>query len=249
MTKKISEKNDSALMSRNESDIIEKREKEVSGDYSPMSYSLEKEFNRIPHKKVPLSAKKLVAICASTGGPMALSKIIPFISDKLNAPIVMVQHMSKGFTASLAHRLDEKSLIKVSEATDGEELKKGSMYIAKGGEHLTVVQHGRQLKISLCDTPARSGLKPCADIMFESLMDLDVDEIICVVLTGMGADGTWGIGHLSEKKNVYCIAQDRETCAASGMPDMVVKAGLADEVVPLDRIAEAITRVTGLRLS
>ena len=257
MAEKISEKKDSALMSGNESDIIDNREKEegtkevadmeTSVDYSPMSYTLNQEFDRIPHKKVPTSARKLVAICASTGGPEALSKIIPKIPENLNAPIVIVQHMSKGFTASFARRLDEKSYIKVEEVKDGEELQKGVAYIAKGGEHLRLVQRRKRFFVSLYSGPARSGLKPCADVLFESINDLEVDEVICVVLTGMGSDGTVGIGRLSEKKNIYCIAQDNETSTAVGMPEMIRKAGIADEVLPLDRIAEAIIRVTGIR--
>ena len=80
-------------------------------------------------------------------------------------------------------------------------------------------------------------------------MNVELDEIICVVLTGMGSDGTRGIGELCEKKNVYVIAQDEKTSAVDGMPGMVRKAGLADEVLPVDSIADAIVRVTGIRIS
>ena len=255
MIKKISEKNDSALMSSIESDIIEDKPAGNEGDgenaegFGPMSYMLNREFKKIPHKTVPVNSKKLVAICASTGGPNALSKIIPKLPKDLNAPIIMVQHMPSGFTDSMAKRLNEKSEITVTEAENGIKLRTGYMYIAKGGIHLSITGRKSGMYISLLDAPPRSGLKPCADIMYESLMKLDVDEIICVVLTGMGSDGTRGIGELYEKKNVYVIAQDEKTSAVDGMPGMVRKAGLADEIVPLEGIADAITRVTGIKLS
>ena len=239
MDKKFDEKNDSALMSGLKSDII---------DTSPMSYILDRDYARLPHKEMPQSSRKLIAICASTGGPKALSKLIPMLPEDINAPIIMVQHMPKGFTGSMAKSLDEKSKIRVYEAHNGNKLKVGCMYIAKGGEHLTVTGRRSGMYIKCSDAPARSGLKPCADIMFESLMKVDVDEIICVVLTGMGSDGTRGIGLLSEKKNIYCIAQDEGTSTVYGMPSMVKRAGLADEVLPLEKIADAIIRVTGTSL-
>ena len=257
---KISEKNDSALMSSTKSDIItEKKDAQNnyngknmdngrSGENGPMSYSLKVRFKRLPHKKVPFSGRKLIAICASTGGPKAVQKVVSELPPNLNAPIIMVQHMPQGFTRSFASRLNEKTGLKVSEAIDGERLENGCMYVAKGGEHLTVVQRRDGLHISFENKPARSGLRPCADIMYESLEAIDIDEIICVVLTGMGSDGTRGIGHLSEKKNVYVIAQDEATSTIYGMPGMVRKAGLTDEVLPLESIAEAIIRVTGTKV-
>lgn len=231
-------------------DKRETEEGQVSGkkgSYSPMSYILTQEFNRIPHKKPRPMSRKLVAICSSTGGPDALSKIIPKLPENLDAPVVIIQHMSRGFTESLARRLNEKSDIEVAETSEGMELKKGRVYLAKGGEHLVLEQKRKKLYVSQDTSPARSGLKPCADILFESLEELDLDEIICVVLTGMGSDGTMGIGRLSEKKNVYCIAQDRETSTAVGMPEMIRKAGITNEVLPIDRIADAIIRATGVR--
>lgn len=217
-------------------------------DDGPMSYTLLTKFHRLPHKSVAPSAKKLVAICSSTGGPKALQRIVPYLPGNLNAAVVAVQHMSKGFTASLARRLDERSELTVMEAVEHEKLKKGRFYLAKGGEHLQVIQRKSGMFLQYADQPARSGLKPCADVMFESLLELEgVDEFICVVLTGMGSDGTRGIGKLSEKKNCYVIAQDEPTSTVYGMPGMIYKAGLTDEVLPLDKIAEAITRVVGTR--
>jgi two-component system chemotaxis response regulator CheB len=133
----------------------------------------------------------------------------------------------------------------VVEASEGTVLKKGTVYIAKGGKHLRVVKKGKDLVIALGDDAPRNTLKPCADIMYESLMDLAVDEYVCVVLTGMGSDGTRGIGQLSQRKNCYVIAQDEASSTVYGMPRMVKEAELTDEVVSLGSIAGAITNVVG----
>ena len=247
---KKSENGDSALMRRGESGIMNNTEKKVQDSrefdrYGPMSYVSSVNFKRLPHKNVPPGANKIVAICASTGGPKALSTIIPLLPKNLNAPVVLVQHMAKGFTASLARHMNDKSEMVVKEAEDGEQIEKGCFYLAKGGSHLRIMKRRNAYYLAITDEPARSGLKPCADIMYESLDKLDFDEIICVVLTGMGSDGTRGIGHLSENHNVYVIAQDEATSSVYGMPGMVKNVGITDEVLPLDKIADAIIRATG----
>lgn len=191
---------------------------------------------------------KLVALACSTGGPKALQSVIPFLSPKMDAPLVLVQHMPAGFTKSMAERLDMMSPLPVKEAEDGDILEKGHVYIAPGGKHLEVAQmrDGRR-KIVLNDAPAIGGLKPCANVMYESLKDCTFDQIICVVLTGMGADGTAGIRELSTRRTVYGIAQNADTCVVYGMPRAVAEAGLVDEVVPLDQIAQSILKNVGVR--
>ena len=190
---------------------------------------------------------KLVAIASSTGGPKSLHEVIPFLPGNLDAGVLLVQHMPKGFTASLAQRLDELSKIKVSEAKDGELIEKGHVYIAPGGRHMKAVKEGANYRISLNDDPPIDALRPCANVMYDSLRDLNYDEITCVVLTGMGADGTEGIRHLSEAhKNIYVISQDEATCVVYGMPRAVAKAGLSNEVQPLQKIAESIVKNVGV---
>ena len=218
--------------------------KDIGG---PMSYTKVTSFKKLPHKTVGPGANRLVAIACSTGGPKALQQVIPFLPGDLNAPVLLVQHMPVGFTGSLAARLDEMSQIKVSEAVDGEVIEKGHVYIARGGNHLRVVKRGRDYCIELGNEPPRDSLKPCADIMYESLCDLDFDEITCVVLTGMGSDGTRGIGKLGTTKNLYVIAQDEASSTVYGMPRMVKEAGITDEVVPLSSIADAIRKNVGTR--
>jgi len=199
-----------------------------------------------PFKPAGVNARKLIALACSTGGPKALNCLIPMLPKNLNAPMLIVQHMPEGFTNSLAQRLDELSVIHVKEAEDGEQIQKGVVYIAKGGSQLRLKQNGRSNQLQVTVEEARNGLKPCADIMYESLLECDFDEIICVVLTGMGADGTLGISQLNNKKNIYVISQTKETCIVYGMPKVVAEAGLSDEVVPLEKIADSIIKLVGV---
>ena len=198
-------------------------------------------------KPAGAGSRKIVALACSTGGPKALNCLVPMLPKNLNAPMLIVQHMPEGFTNSLAQRLDELSAIHVKEAENGELIQKGVVYIAKGGSQLRLKQSGISNQLQVTVEEARNGLKPCADIMYESLLECDFDEIICVVLTGMGADGTLGISQLNDKKNIYVISQTKETCIVYGMPKVVADAGLSDEVVPLEKIAECITKIVGVR--
>lgn len=190
--------------------------------------------------------KKLVAIASSTGGPKALQGLIPKLPANLNAPVLIVQHMPEGFTEALAGRLDSLSGISVTEAVEGETLEKGHVYLSRGGRHMNAVkQAGRQV-IHYTDEPPREGVRPCANYMYESLMDSGYEQIICVVLTGMGADGTEGIRNLKTKKDITVIAQNEETCTVYGMPRSIVLAGLADKEMPLEQIANEIIKNVGV---
>lgn len=191
---------------------------------------------------------KLIAIACSTGGPKALQDVVPYIPGNIDAPILIVQHMPKVFTCSLAERLDSLSELTVREASEGDALEKGVVYIAKGGYHMAIEEHGRGKHfIKILDGPPRAGLKPCADVMYESLVHSGYEQITCVVMTGMGSDGTKGIRQLKTKKNVYVIAQNEATSTVYGMPKAIHDAGLTDEVVPLRKISEAVIRITGVR--
>ena len=203
---------------------------------------------KISSAVLPQSSKKLVALACSTGGPKALHSVIPKLPANLDSAVLIVQHMPGGFTKSLADRLNEISGISVKEAEDGELLKKGTVYIAKGGYQMRLRKHDDQsYRISISQEPARHGLLPCADIMYESLLHTDFDQITCVVLTGMGGDGTAGIKQLNESQNIYVIAQNEETSIVYGMPKVIREAGLVDEVVALGGISDAITKNVGVR--
>ena len=193
-------------------------------------------------------ACKLVALACSTGGPKALHTVIPNLPANLDAGMLVVQHMPGGFTKSLADRLNELSPLTVKEAEDGDILTKGTVYIAKGGYQMRLKkQEDHTYRISVTQEPARHGLLPCADIMYESLVDTDFDQITCVVLTGMGGDGTAGIRQLRKKQNTYVIAQNEETCVVYGMPKVIKDAGLVDEVVALNEVSDAIIKNVGVR--
>ena len=193
-----------------------------------------------------VSGRKIVAIASSTGGPKALQEVIPKLPGNLKAPVMLVQHMPKGFTASLASRLNELSDITVTEAKEGESMVNGHVYVAPGGAHLKAGKTAGNLKIHLTDEPTREGVKPCANYMYESLADSGYDEVVCVVLTGMGSDGTAGIAELKKSQKVRVIAQNEESCTVYGMPRSVVDKGLADCVVPLSEVAEQIIKNVGV---
>ena len=191
---------------------------------------------------------KLVALACSTGGPKALQSVIPFLPKDLDAPMVLVQHMPAGFTKSMADRLNEVSPIAVKEAEDGDKLEKGHIYVAPGGKHMEVVKcTDGSHKISLNNMPAIGGLRPCANITYDSLSKSGFDEIVCVVLTGMGADGTNGILSLGHHKPIHVISQSAETCIVYGMPKAIEESGVVDEVVPLEKVAETIVKNVGVK--
>ncbi len=192
-------------------------------------------------------ANRVVALACSTGGPKSLQQVIPYLPKNLDAGVVVVQHMPAGFTKSLAMRLNEISHVTVKEAENGDIITKGTVYIAPGGRHIRLVKSGNDTKVALSDEPPVDALRPCANVMYESLVTSPYDEIVCVVLTGMGADGTKGIKTLKTRKKIYVIGQDEASSIVYGMPRAVAEAGLVNEVRPLEEIADAITRNTGVR--
>jgi len=203
----------------------------------------------VKKRAVSVPGDKIVAIASSTGGPKALQAVIPKLPADLDAPVLIVQHMPKGFTASFAERLNSLSEINVKEAEEGDVLEKGTVYLARGGNHMNVKKlSSGQYKITYSDEPNREGVKPCANYMYESLADSRFDNIICTVMTGMGADGTEGIRNLKNKKKVHVISQDKDSCVVYGMPRSIELAGLADQVVPLDQIAQEIILHVGLTI-
>jgi len=184
---------------------------------------------------------KLVAIASSTGGPRALQSVVTALPADLDAPVVIVQHMPTGFTKALAERLDAVCKINVKEAEEGDALVNGQVYISKGGAHFNVRYSAGKYTVYYSDEPAREGVKPCANYLFESLARCPLERICCVVLTGMGADGTEGIKNLKRSgKKIFVIGQDEKTSTVYGMPRAVARAGLTDKVVELDRVAAEI---------
>jgi len=159
--------------------------------------------------------------------------------------------MPARFTKSMADNLNQKSQLEVKEAEDGEILKSGCVYIAPGGFHMTIVNiapaSGGGHMVELNQEPPVRGLRPYANYMYQSLSTSSFDEITCVVLSGMGNDGTEGIFSLKQKKPIHVICQDAESSVVYGMPKSVVQAELADEVLPFTEIAQSILRNVGVR--
>ncbi len=185
----------------------------------------------------------LVAIGVSTGGPKALGVLIPSLPADFPVPVVVVQHIPAGFSASLTDFLDKKSKVHVVEGQDGMIVESGTVYIAPGGRHMIVRTTGSRPTIGIVDSPPVKNCKPSVDVLFRSLVSYPGGDVVTVMLTGMGNDGTDGVSVLTRRKKSYNIAQDEATCVVYGMPRMIVESGLANEVLPLQKIAPRLVEI------
>jgi two-component system, chemotaxis family, protein-glutamate methylesterase/glutaminase len=193
------------------------------------------------------SFKTLVALGISTGGPRALQSVIPNLPASLPAPVLLVQHMPPGFTRSLANRLNDISQIEVKEAQDGDVLKAGCVYIAPGDHHLDLTREGSRLIVRLDrNAPPMNGFRPSVDFLMDAVRKTGLREVIGVIMTGMGADGSRGLRDLKKENGAHIIAQDEKSCSVFGMPRAAIELGVVDEVVPLENIAASIARKTGV---
>ncbi len=181
---------------------------------------------------------RMVAVAASTGGPGALAELFSRL-PVLRVPVVVVQHMPAGFTASLARRLGEVGAMRVEEAAEGTRPEPGVAYVAPGGKQLEV----RDGRWAVRDPLPADVLKPCADVTFAAVAEA-FRPVLAVVLTGMGKDGLEGCRRI-KRAGGRVIAQNEETSVVYGMPRAVVEAGVADFVLPLDRIPEEVARLAG----
>ncbi len=169
-----------------------------------------------PHKPAA-KGEKLVVIASSTGGPKALQSVVPYFPKDFAYPVVIVQHMPAGFTASLAKRLNDLCPLPVKEAEDGEPLLPGIVYLAQGGKQCELVQ--------------------------KSSGKYEFSENDCAVLTGMGADGTKGIQLIKKDKKVKVVAQNEKTCVVYGMPKAAYMANITDYVVPLEDVTGTLLKM------
>lgn len=200
-----------------------------------------------PAARFKASGKKyqLMAIGTSTGGPVALQKILTKLPANFPYPIVLIQHMPATFTAAFASRLNNLCKIGVKEAEDGDNLKPGMAYLAPGGQQMMLEGRPGAARLRIIDGGDRMNYKPCVDVTFGSAAKVYHDKVLSMVLTGMGADGREGARML--KTNGSTIwAQDEETCVVYGMPQAVAKAGISSEDLPLERIAERILVEIGM---
>ena len=201
-----------------------------------------------PATRVPVQARSgerkkpaVLLIGSSTGGPEALSKVVPLLPASLPVPVLIVQHMPPVFTAQFAQRLDRLSALRVVEAVDGTALTPGVVHLAPGDFHLTVTSGRGGRRTALNQGAPENFCRPAVDVLFRSAVAAYDGAVLSVVLTGMGSDGRIGAGQVRDAGG-YVIAQDQATSVVWGMPGAVTQAGFADEVLPLERIAEAIQR-------
>ncbi|HGY9593475.1 TPA: chemotaxis response regulator protein-glutamate methylesterase [Vibrio campbellii] len=197
--------------------------------------------------KFRASGKKyqLTAIGTSTGGPVALQKILTRLPVNYPHPIVLIQHMPATFTAAFASRLNTLCKIQVKEAQDGDVLQAGVAYLAPGGKQMMVDGRAGAARLRIIDGGDRMNYKPCVDVTFGSAAKVYGDKVLSMVLTGMGADGREGARMLKSAGSTIW-AQDEESCVVYGMPQAVAKAGISTEDLPLDRIAERMLVEVGL---
>ncbi|MFW5837763.1 MAG: protein-glutamate methylesterase/protein-glutamine glutaminase [Desulfovibrionaceae bacterium] len=183
--------------------------------------------------------RDLVAIGVSTGGPPAVQKVLSKLPADFPAGILIAQHMPKAFTAPFAKRLDGVCKISVKEAEDGDQLKPGMALVAPGGSHLVLEQRVSRIDVRVSDEPRDALYKPSANVLINSMAASSARRGLGVILTGMGADGLEGV-RLLKQKGGRALAQSDATCVVYGMPKAIVDAGLADEVVDIDDMAEAL---------
>jgi two-component system chemotaxis response regulator CheB len=186
-------------------------------------------------------AKPAEAVCigVSTGGPEALMQVFSAFNAPISVPIFIVQHMPADFTALLAARLSSIGVMTVKEAQEGEIAEPGVAYIAPGGFHMTLSRPGTKTIIHLNTEPPENSCRPAVDVLFRSAAQLYGSGLLAVMLTGMGYDGLKGTKIIKENGG-QVIAQDEATSVIWGMPGAVVQAGLADVVLPIDKMTDEI---------
>ena len=182
---------------------------------------------------------ELVVVAASTGGPTALQTLISGLPAGLKPAIVVVQHIPRGFTRSLADRLDARSAVPVREAADGDPVEPGRVLIAPAGIHTRLRRRGARVRVVLDEEPRDALHRPSADVLMASAATAFGPRALGVVLTGMGADGTEGLKAI-QAAGGHTLAESEDTCVIYGMPKAAVAAGVVTKVVPIDRMAEEI---------
>lgn len=203
--------------------------------------------------KQPLSSQKIkkpslvniVLIGASTGGPRALERVITKLPKNFHVAVLIVQHMPKLFTESLAKTLNDKSNVPVHEGKNLENILPGHVYIAPGGKHMTVSKNEKNsLILKMNNKPPENSCRPSVDALFKSAVNgyLPI-HTLCVIMTGMGYDGLKGVKFLHDAGGGYCLTQSENSCTIYGMPRVIAEAGLNNEVIELDNIAERIIEI------
>ncbi len=185
---------------------------------------------------------KLIAIGASTGGPVAVQHILMHLPSKVSCPILITQHMPATFTGAFAARMDGLCEITVKEAEDRMLLEAGCAYIAPGGKQTYVEGNESSSRLRVRDTDSRLMFAPCIDVTYVSAAKVFSGDVLAIILTGMGSDGCEG-AKILHNKGAMVWAQDKATSVVYGMPSAIMRAGIADEELALGQMADRILRV------
>lgn len=184
-----------------------------------------------------------VAIGASTGGPRAIQEVLSHLPGDLDTPFLVAIHMPKAFTGTFAERLNDLCKLNVKEAANHDPIKPGQVLLTPGGSQTRVRKRGiSDFYIEISDDPQNSIYKPSVDVSMSSVAACYPGRSLGVILTGMGHDGRDGMKHIRDSGG-KTLAQNEETCTVYGMPKAVIEAGLADKIVPLDKIAMEIVNM------
>lgn len=182
----------------------------------------------------------ILAIGSSTGGPIAVQKVLKNISENFPLPIVVAQHMPGTFTPMFSERLDKICNLSVKEAEDGDVLMPGHVYIAPGGQQTRTIKKGQNVILRIEKGDASLSYRPSVDITFTSIAEVYNEKVLAIILTGMGSDGCEGARNLKQVGSKIW-AQDEESSVVYGMPMAVAKAGLTDQIMSIDSIAESLS--------
>lgn len=203
--------------------------------------TLEKVTKSTPVKITKSGGIDLVAIGTSTGGPLALQKVLTDLPANFSKPIVMIQHMPATFTPAFAKRLDQLCNISVKEAEDGDRLQPGLALLAPGGKQMLIEGRAGNAVIKIIDSEPSLVYKPSVDITFRSVNKVFPGKTLAIVLTGMGADGREG-ARMLKTQGSEIWAQDEQSSVVYGMPAAIVEAGLADKVLSIDDFSQAMVK-------
>ncbi|BBE31960.1 chemotaxis response regulator protein-glutamate methylesterase [Tepiditoga spiralis] len=223
-------------------DLLQKIHEAIKVSINVLAKPQKSITTRKKRESVGTVGKKILLIASSTGGPRSLDKVVPLLPEKIGVPVIIVQHMPAGFTKSLANRLNKISELTVKEAEEGDVLEKDTVYIAPGNFHLGLKKSGTKVSLYLDSSEKINNVRPAADFTFDSAAEIYKQNIVSVVLTGMGRDGTKGafkIKHYGGK----IIAESKETCVVYGMPKAIVEEGYADYILPNTKIADKIVDI------
>ena len=187
---------------------------------------------------------KALVIGSSTGGPVALSAILPQLQRDFPIPVLVVQHMPPLFTRLFAERLDSSCALSVKEASQGSLVEPGTILLAPGDFHMTVASSEGQVRVCLDQSPLQNFCRPAVDALFLSSAEVYGGDVLAVILTGMGKDGLHG-AQVLKARGANILAQDEASSVVWGMPGAVVKAGIADRILPLDGVGAEILRIAG----